>query len=253
MPFIDRLLQGQFKKVHGDVISRQSCNSSLFPLLSGPICNRPHLPTPTHTPHTHQLLELVFLILSANSASNNLIFFLYASRNRTKAKEYVQFHGEQAISRWFQDNRPARDRKILLSPAAVRAHYESAELKTAQDNTKSDLDSVAIIPLRKRTELGTTGHIKNIHKQGQLIPSGKCGERKEYLTGSSDLGRFVCVHKCIFLETVRNCHQNLKRASEPSIRKFIETIKHLPFPFPLPLPRKVRTIRKLGQMGNNTQ
>lgn len=64
--------------------------------------------------------------------------------------------------------------------AAVRTHYKSAELKTAQDSTKSDLGSGVIIALRKRTKLGKMGHIRNTYNQGQLIPfSGKCGERQE--------------------------------------------------------------------------
>ena len=72
------------------------------------------------------------------------------------------------------------DRIILPSPAAVRAHYKSADLKTAPESTTSDLGNGVTIALRKRTKLGTVGHIRNTYKPGQLIPfSGKCGERQE--------------------------------------------------------------------------
>lgn len=72
------------------------------------------------------------------------------------------------------------DRIIPPFPTAVKAHCKSAELKTAQDSTKSDLDSGMIIALRKRTTLGTMRHIKNIYNQGQLIPfSGKRGKKQE--------------------------------------------------------------------------
>lgn len=64
--------------------------------------------------------------------------------------------------------------------AAVKAHHRCAELKTAQDSTKSDLDSGVIIALRKKAMLGTTGQNKNIYKQVPLIPfSGKRGEKQE--------------------------------------------------------------------------
>lgn len=72
------------------------------------------------------------------------------------------------------------DRIILPTPAAVSAHYRSADLKTAPESTKSDLGHGVTVALRKWTKLGTMEHIRNTHKPGQLIPfSGKCGERQE--------------------------------------------------------------------------
>lgn len=78
------------------------------------------------------------------------------------------------MDHWRQDN-PSFPQQ--LSQLTTK-HYKSAELKTAQDSTKCDLDSGVIIALKKRAKLGTMGHIKNIYKQGQLIPpSRKYGKR----------------------------------------------------------------------------
>lgn len=89
------------------------------------------------------------------------------------------------------------DRIIPPLPTAVGDHYKSAELRTAPDSTRSDLDNGVVIALRRRTTLRTMGHIKNIYNQGQLIPfSGKCGERPEVF---HDLGnRVACMCACVF-------------------------------------------------------
>lgn len=135
-----------------EVISHQSLpNSPLFPFLSGP----------TLPPN----ITAIF-ISSVNSPSINLTFILYASRDIAKAKDCGQFRGEGAIKRWcYVDKGVTRDRVILPFPTAVRDHCKSAELRTAQDSTRSDLDNGVVIALRRRTTLRTMGHIKDIYNQ----------------------------------------------------------------------------------------
>lgn len=181
-----------------EVISHQSLpNSPLFPLPSGPT------PPPNITAD--------FFISSVNSPSINLTFVLYASRDIAKAKDCGQFRGEGLINRWCPDKGVTGDRIIPPFPTAVRDHYKSAELKTAQDSTRSDLDNGVVIALRRRTTLRTMGHIKDIYNEGQLIPfSGKRGERREVfhvLWFGEQSCLYVCM--CIFLEGEYNCHQNL--------------------------------------------
>lgn len=106
------------------------------------------------------------------------------------------------------------------SPAAVRTDYQSAELKTAQDSTKSNLDSGVTIVLRKRTKLGKMEHIKK-HLETQTIQlffGGSMGRYRRYFTRSSDVEEQSCpyVYVCIFLERVNSCHQTLKILPEPS-------------------------------------